>query len=194
MASCSILDPRSSIRAGFDLMKELIRRVRAETLDLTPTAESGWYDHQLWSLEPLIVPDRTPEARRLRLDRGYREHLVKLFKGTYALMRETHAGQGAGGRGGYGGTVGVPIFLAPGLTAEPLFTTYRRRARRESPPELWPEPAGSSANYRGAAAPRERVPRWQAPVRACPLLGRNDGRLAVGRRPGRALCHFCAGG
>jgi hypothetical protein len=110
---------------GFDLMDELIRHVRAGTLQLTPTAESGWYDHQLWSLEPLLVPDRMPEARRLRLDRGYREHLTKLFKATYALMRETHGGQGAGGMGGFRA---VAIFIAPELTVEPLFTMYLRRA------------------------------------------------------------------
>src|SRR5262249_41440455 len=40
---------------GFDLMAELIRRVRSGEISLGPTAESGWYDHQTWSLEPLVI-------------------------------------------------------------------------------------------------------------------------------------------
>ena len=52
----------SSIPDGFDLMGELIRCVRSGKISLMPTEQSGWYDHQTWSLEPLIVPDRRPET------------------------------------------------------------------------------------------------------------------------------------
>jgi len=114
---------------GFDLMEELIRRVRQRTITFRPTPQSGWYDYQSWSLEPLLIPDETREAKRLQLQRLYRRHLVKLFKGILALSRETHAKQfGGGGRGGYGGEVRETIWIKPDLSVEPLATCYLRRA------------------------------------------------------------------
>jgi hypothetical protein len=101
---------------GFDLMGELIRRVRSGKINLMPTEQSGWYDHQTWALEPLLVPDRRPEIDRLDLSRGYRRHLEDLFRGTLALTRETHAKQVGGGRGGYAGPRQRPIWVNPGLT------------------------------------------------------------------------------
>jgi len=113
---------------GFDLMGELIRRVRSGKINLMPKERSGWYDHQTWALEPLIVPDRRPEIDRLDLSRGYRRHLEDLFRGTLALTRETHAKQAGGGRGGYAGPRQRPIWVNPGLTIEPLPSLYARYA------------------------------------------------------------------
>jgi hypothetical protein len=113
---------------GFDLMGELIRRVRSGDVRLMPREESGWYDHQTWSLEPLLVPDRRPEAARLELGKRYRKHLEDLFRGALALTRETHARQVGGGRGGYAGPSRQPIRISPCLSVEPLPTLYTRRA------------------------------------------------------------------
>lgn len=112
----------------FDLMGELIRRVRSGEMTLTPTERSGWYDYQTWSLEPLVVPDRMPERARLELGKRYRKHLEDLFRGALALARETHARQVGGGRGGYAGAVRRPIRITPGLTVEPLPSLYARRS------------------------------------------------------------------
>jgi hypothetical protein len=116
------------IPEGFDLMEELIRRVRSGKVRLMPGEQSGWYDHQVWSLEPLLLPDRRPEAARLALGKRYRKHLEDLFRGALALTRETHAKQAGGGRGGYGGPTQRPLWIHPGLTVEPLPTAYARRA------------------------------------------------------------------
>jgi hypothetical protein len=113
---------------GFDLMAELIRRVRSGEIGLMPGERSGWYDHQTWSLEPLLLPDRRPEAARLDLGKRYRKHLEDLFRGALALARETHARQAGGGRGGYGGPRQHPVVIHPGLTVEPLPTVFSRRA------------------------------------------------------------------
>lgn len=113
---------------GFDLMGELIRRVRSGDYSLQPSEVSGWYDHQTWSLEPLIVPDRRPESSRMQLGKGYRKHLEDVFRGSMALTRETHAKGGGGGRGGYGGPVVRPIWIGPDLAVEPLPSVYARRA------------------------------------------------------------------
>lgn len=113
---------------GFDLMGEMIRRVRSSAIALSPRADSGWYDHQTWSLEPLLVPDRMPEGPRLGLGRRYLAHLEDLFRAGLALARETHVKGAGGGRGGYGGVRSRPIWVRPDATVEPLPSLYSRRA------------------------------------------------------------------
>lgn len=119
------------IPEGFDLMAEVISRIRSGALPLEPTDQSGWYDYQTWSIEPLVVPERMPEAPQLRLAESYRKYLSELFKGVYTLTRETHIKQldfvevaiGIAPRP-------VPkIYVYPELSAEPLATFYQRRAQ-----------------------------------------------------------------
>jgi hypothetical protein len=120
------------IPAGFDLMDELISRIRAGEIDLSPTAESGWYDYQTWALEPLVNPDKTPESVHLKFEETYRKQLIELFKGVLALTRETHVKQ-----------LEIPapaseapqrerrpeFYVGPELSVEPLATLYQRRAQ-----------------------------------------------------------------
>jgi hypothetical protein len=113
----------------FDLMGELIRRIRSGEIHLLPTEQSGWYDHQTWSLEPLLLPDRMPERAHLELGKRYRKHLEDLFRGALALVRETHVKQAGGGwGGGCGGFRERPIWINPNLSIEPLPSLYMRRA------------------------------------------------------------------
>ena len=81
------------IPEGFNLIDEMVRRIRAHELSLKPGPDSGWYDYQTWALEPLVVPGETPEARHLRYDATYVRLLEELFKGILALTRETHIKQ-----------------------------------------------------------------------------------------------------
>lgn len=112
---------------GFDLMTELIRRVRSGEIGLEPSEKSGWYDQQTWSLEPLIVPDRAPEAAHLKFGERYRRHLEDLFRGALALARETHVKQVAvAGTGCLSSQ--QPIHVRPALTVEPLPSLFARRA------------------------------------------------------------------
>jgi len=69
------------IPEGFSLVDEMIRRIRSGDLDLKPTDRSGWYDYQTWALEPLVVPEKMPEAARLKLAESYRKGLLDLFRG-----------------------------------------------------------------------------------------------------------------
>ncbi|MEW5723976.1 MAG: hypothetical protein AB1896_12770 [Thermodesulfobacteriota bacterium] len=116
---------------GFSLVEEMITRIRDGRLDLTPKEDSGWYDYQTWALEPLVVPDRTPEAARLRFSKGYLKQLEELFKGILALTRETHIKQleilmlGAAMSEFDEKPV---VTIRPELTVEPLCTYYLRRA------------------------------------------------------------------
>ncbi|HEY5313569.1 MAG TPA: hypothetical protein VIK18_13670 [Pirellulales bacterium] len=113
----------------FNLMNELIKQVHAGKLSLTPTATSGWYDYTAWSLEPLIEPGKAAEAKRLELSKSYRAHLEELFKGTLALARETHTKALPPPAGAKAAKGQRPEFtVSPELSAEPLATSYLRRA------------------------------------------------------------------
>lgn len=122
------------IPAGFDLMNEVIRRLKSGELSLAPQEDSGWYDHQLYALETLIRFDSAPEARRLQPNAEYRQHLEELFKGTYALTRETHVKQLLIPRPAMAAPPGAPekerekIFIRPAAHVEYLPTMYLRRA------------------------------------------------------------------
>ena len=112
-----------SVPPGFDMIGELMARVGDGRLTLDSTTDSGWYDHILHALEPLIVPDRTPEAERLRLAEDYREDLKDLFRSLLASARESHVKQIELAMAG-----SCPLVISPHLTFEPLAEHYRRRA------------------------------------------------------------------
>jgi hypothetical protein len=71
----------------------------------------------------LIMPDRTPEAERLRLAEDYRDDLKDLFRSLLAAARESHVKQIEVPMAG-----GCPLVVSPNLTFEPLAEHYRRRA------------------------------------------------------------------
>jgi len=116
------------IPQGFSLVDEMVKRIQAGTIDLRPTPQSGWYDHQTWALEPLVVPERMPESAHLKTEPTYRKQLLELFKGILALTRETHIKQleipEAAAEAPVQRTI---LFVAPELAAEPLPTYYQRR-------------------------------------------------------------------
>ena len=119
------------IPEGFSLIDEMIKRIQAGKLKLLPTADSGWYDYQTWALEPLVIPEKMPEAEHLALDLTYRKQLLELFKGILALTRETHIKQlevlnKSDACKPSGEEVVIGIY--PELNAEPLATYYFRRA------------------------------------------------------------------
>ena len=123
----------SPIPDGFDLMTELLKRIRAREIDLTPKEQSGWYDHQIWSLEPFALPDGAAEAQRMALTAEYKSHLEDLFKGVMALAREAHAKQLEMAVAGLAapmdpGPRKPSLTIRPDLSTEPVLTHYRRRA------------------------------------------------------------------
>lgn len=115
------------IPEGFSLVDEMIKRIQEGRLPLHPTAYSGWYDYQTWALEPLVVPDKMPEAGHLELDASYRKQLLELFKGILVLTRETHIKQLEVPLAG-AAPQPIMIHIFPELSVEPLATYYFRRA------------------------------------------------------------------
>lgn len=112
----------------FNLSEELVAQVKSGKLNLAPKPNSGWYSYQLWALEPLLNPEKTPEGMRLKLNDGYKLQLIELFKGLMALSRETQFLNitGAGGGGGRGDD--RTVIVKPDLTVEPMATFYLRKA------------------------------------------------------------------
>src|SRR5690606_4682227 len=51
----------SIIPEGFNLADELIDRIRKRKVSLHPKTDSGWYDYQIWALEPLVIPEQMRE-------------------------------------------------------------------------------------------------------------------------------------
>ncbi|MDB5334478.1 MAG: hypothetical protein JWN70_97 [Planctomycetaceae bacterium] len=118
---------------GFQIMEELVKRVKSGRLDLTPRPDSGWYDQQIWSLEPYVRPRFMPEGSHWTANEEYLEHLTKLFKGAWALARETHIKDLEVGMVGDFGPGPEPkpkikVYVEPQLSAEPVATSYLRRA------------------------------------------------------------------
>jgi hypothetical protein len=117
---------------GFSLIDELVKRIRSGDVDLRPRDDSGFYDHTLWALEPLLRP---PRDERLKLGTKYGKHLEELARALWAQARETHyksvARPPMAAPPGPRGPREVPrpkIFVRPQLTVEPLPEHYHRRA------------------------------------------------------------------
>ncbi|MFN0017266.1 MAG: hypothetical protein ACKVP0_03340 [Pirellulaceae bacterium] len=123
----------SPVPEGFDLMTKVIAHLKSGNLSFQPQSDSGWYDHQLWSLEPLVRFDAAPEAKQLQPNDAYRQHLEELFKGTYALMRETHIIQAETKKTEEAREpeekVREKVYISPDPHLELLPTMYLRRAQ-----------------------------------------------------------------
>jgi hypothetical protein len=115
---------------NFNLAETLIEEIKAGSIDLTPRENSGWYDYQTYSLESLILPEKSPEGNKLEFTQSYREELEELFKSLLALTRETHIKQleiplmiGSAYRQ-RPPEQKIRIDISPELTLEPLATYY----------------------------------------------------------------------
>ena len=115
---------------GSNLMNELIARIISGEVDLKPKEEDGWYQHQVYALETLLMPSLGQEKEKLLLTASYKRRLVEAFKALMTKRRETHARQ-----------MGIEMAMAPlpppvaekmvkpRLRLEPTLTFYLRTAR-----------------------------------------------------------------
>jgi hypothetical protein len=76
-----------------DLMRELVRRIRSGEVDLTPKADSGWYERQVYALETMLLPEKGPERERLQLTKAYKKRMLEAFQALITKRRETHVRQ-----------------------------------------------------------------------------------------------------
>lgn len=114
----------SGVPPTADLMQDLIDAIRAGTVDLTPSAQDGWYAWQTWALETLLVTDKAEERAKAAFTARYKKRLQEAFQTMLVQHRETHAKQMGGS------TLGASHErLAPEMRVEPLATVYVRHAR-----------------------------------------------------------------
>lgn len=114
-----------------DLMRELIRRIRSGEVDLTPRPDSGWYDHQVYALETLLLPEKGEERNQLLLTKNYKQRMLEAFQALVTKHRETHVRQMYGLKT----TSAVRAFrdvIRPRLRLEPCPSYYLRTARSYS--------------------------------------------------------------
>ncbi len=116
------------IPEGFSLIDTLVKKILEREIDLAPEKDSGWYDYQVYALEPLVIPNRMPEAKKLDFSETYKKELIALFKASLALTRETHIKQLEIPLAG--SALKKPtIDIYPAITVEPVATCYLRRAQ-----------------------------------------------------------------
>jgi hypothetical protein len=76
-----------------NLMQELVRRIRSGAVDLRPRADSGWYEHQVYALETLLLPEKGDEKDKLQLTKAYKKRMLEAFQALMTKRRETHVRQ-----------------------------------------------------------------------------------------------------
>ncbi len=110
-------------------MDDFIKAIRAGEVSLAPEADSGWYDYQLYALEPLLLPERALETDKLLLHVKYKGRLANVFKSLATQRRETHIKQLQTGAGLTCAPVPVEMPDKLQLSLEPAATNYLRTAR-----------------------------------------------------------------
>ncbi|MDG2382352.1 MAG: hypothetical protein P8N76_11825 [Pirellulaceae bacterium] len=117
---------RSASETNF--MIAILKQIRSGTVDLAPRRDSGWYDRQVYALEPLILPERGDESQKLMHTAKYKRRLLQAFQALITKRRETHARQMMLASDS---AVAMPTegAIRPRLRIEPNATFYLRTAR-----------------------------------------------------------------
>lgn len=117
---------------GTNLMSVLINNIVEGQIDLTPTDESGWYDHQIFALETFLLPRNGQESVKLCLTANYKRRMIDAFSASITKIRETHIRQGGMAAPGCAAPERRPdplLSYAPHLRIEPQATYFLRMAR-----------------------------------------------------------------
>ncbi len=120
---------RRGLPTDANLMRELISAIRSGKVDLKPPKDGGWYDHQVYALEALLLPEKGTESNKLLLTKEYKKRLLEAFKALMTKRRETHARQAK-----FAGAAERPSLqelssVRPRLRVEPNPTYFLRTAR-----------------------------------------------------------------
>lgn len=107
-----------------DLMDDLVTGIRNGTVDLSPGPDDGWYQHQLFALETLLVTDRSEERAKIAFMTRYKKRLREAFESMLVQHRETHVKQAD-----TASLSGPAAPDTPHFRVEPLATVYVRHAR-----------------------------------------------------------------
>ena len=115
---------------GVDLMRGLIESIRSGAIDLSPRKGSGWYEHQVYALETLLLPEKGEESRKLLLTAPYKLRMLEAFKALMTKRRETQAlGFPEPAAAPFESPPEPPQRIAPRLRVEPCPSFYLRTGR-----------------------------------------------------------------
>jgi hypothetical protein len=112
-----------------DLMRELITKIRSGQVNLQPRPDSGWYDHQVYALETLLLPEKGEENPKLQLTRAYKKRMLEAFQALITKRRETHARQLDIAKAPMAAAPRFEENIQPRLRVEPNPSYYLRTAR-----------------------------------------------------------------
>jgi hypothetical protein len=116
-----------------NLMKELIQAIRSGKVDLTPRENSGWYDHQVYALQTMLMPEMGEEHNKLLLTKPYKKRMLEAFAALITKRRETHARQhGVTAKSAAARPPRELEDVRPRLRVEPCASYYVRTARSYS--------------------------------------------------------------
>ncbi|MBS0264776.1 MAG: hypothetical protein JSS02_22770 [Planctomycetes bacterium] len=114
---------------GANLLRELVQAIRSGNVDLTPRAESGWYDHQVYALQTMLLPEMGEEHNKLLLTKSYKKRMLEAFAALITKRRETHARQLAKSAIASAEMPRELDDIRPRLRVEPCPSYYLRTAR-----------------------------------------------------------------
>src|SRR5262249_42982100 len=95
---------------------------------LKPGPESGWYDHQVYALETMLLPEKGDEKNKLLLTKAYKKRMLEAFQALITKRRETHVRQ-LGPAAAKSAAEPPPSEVRPRLRVEPCPSYYLRTAR-----------------------------------------------------------------
>nr|AXL06669.1 hypothetical protein [uncultured bacterium] len=114
---------------GANLMKELVQAIRSGKVDLTPRENSGWYDHQVFALQTMLLPEMGEEHNKLALTKPYKKRMLEAFAALITKRRETHARQLDAPKATAAAPPRELEEVKPRLRVEPCPSYYVRTAR-----------------------------------------------------------------
>jgi hypothetical protein len=116
-----------------NLMDALVRQIRGGAIDLRPGPDSGWYDHQVYALETMLLPGKGEENAKLLLTRRYKKRMLEAFQALITKRRETHLRQASPFMAMSAiRPLELPKKVSPRLRVEPCPSYYVRTARAYS--------------------------------------------------------------
>ncbi|HND51884.1 MAG TPA: hypothetical protein PLV92_05790 [Pirellulaceae bacterium] len=115
-----------------NLMRELVQAIRSGKVDLAPRPNSGWYDHQVYALETLLLPEKGEEHDKLLLTKPYKKRMLEAFAALITKRRETHSRQANSPMADAAPAPRKLEVVTPRLRVEPCPSFYLRTARSYS--------------------------------------------------------------
>jgi hypothetical protein len=117
------------IPEGANLMRELVAAIRSGKVNLSPQENSGWYDHQVYALETLLLPEVGEEHEKLLLTKFYKRRMLEAFQALITKRRETHIRQLAPTAAAEAAPPPDLVHVRPRLRVEPNPSYFVRTAR-----------------------------------------------------------------